>query len=214
LHEYKARQKAREARQDEKKAARGFGKATFRNPDRVARFTWWVAVFTGLLFVTAFLQTWAFIQSERAYLSVGNFGFVGGLNPTNQLALAFKIRNSGKSAANPTHMSISWALLLTSPLRQRPVMSLAVNPIPAGDTQQHLFRAYDDNGTPSVLPQAIIDAIQKEEIRFYVYGAITYEDDFLPERTTEFCYKYLPRQSSGGISAFGGCPVQEFIKIK
>ena len=53
----------------------GLGKNTFRHPDRMIRFTWWVAVFTFCLACVGFIQVWAFIQSERAFVAASAFQF-------------------------------------------------------------------------------------------------------------------------------------------
>jgi hypothetical protein len=77
IDNYKRRQAERGRREQDIKAKRGLGKRTFRNPDRMVRFTWWVATFTFCLACVAFIQAWAFVQSERAAIYVQ----INGINP-------------------------------------------------------------------------------------------------------------------------------------
>jgi hypothetical protein len=67
-----------------------------------------VAVFTGLLvFVTA-IQVLAFVQSERASVTIGGFRFWRGLNANEPLVFFYDVRNTGKSTAFITDLKINW----------------------------------------------------------------------------------------------------------
>lgn len=101
--EFWRRNAERERRKQDADARRKFGGSTFRHPDRVARFTFLVSVFTGCLFFAALVQGWAFIQSERAFVSPSAMNFTPPTQSDQSALFNVKIVNSGRSTANIKH---------------------------------------------------------------------------------------------------------------
>src|ERR1041384_245575 len=98
--QYESRKAEYRRRNEHKQAKRGFGGRTWRHPDHIARFTFWVAAFTCCLAVVGFIQAWAFIQSERAAI----YPEITRIDPTpvisdRPIAIDITIINSGRAQA-------------------------------------------------------------------------------------------------------------------
>lgn len=187
-----------ERRNKDAKALIGFGKKTFRHPDRIIRFTWWVAAFTcGLVFV-GFVQAWSFIQSERAFVSLATASFTAG-PPKGLIDVA--IKNSGRISATVHRMAVAISNELPPIPDYPPLAPIALSPIvPDGTIQYHLELG------PSANDSALIEKIIPGAVTFYFYGMIEYEDGFsiLGYRKNGFCYQYNPN-GNRVVSVFNTC---------
>ena len=154
---------------------------------------------------------WAFVQSERAYLTFTNFNFLGGLVANQPLALLFNAKNSGKSAAEIRNISVTPSLGLTYPLKYDKLLEIATNPILAGTTEQQIYEGKNLDGTPFLISGFTVGEINAGRVKLYVYGFAEYEDDFsiVGPRKTYFCVRYLPERSMPNNAAFGGCPITQ-----
>lgn len=215
IDDYKSRHAERERRKQDIKAKVGFGKKTFRNPDRMVRFTWWVAAFTFCLACVGLIQAWAFIQSERAFLSVTGFQIEGGLTANKPLAFLFGIKNSGRSAATISGLDIATGSAVIWPPPDK-LSSLAINAIPAGDVQYEIYNPRFGSGAPVVFPEPMFSLIQDGKSKIYVYGLIRFDDEFsiFWGREVSFCYLHIPQRSAPTNTMFGGCTHQELAQIK
>jgi hypothetical protein len=182
-------------------------------PDRSMVFwTRAVGVFTMVLALVAVLQFWAFVQSERAFLSIANVSIDGGLpkagDPTPHLVM--QIKNGGRNTAFIDRVLLDEAYGLNGPLSQKPGYKDEAEPgvpppIPA-DTivprSTHL---------PKSFTQDEIDAIKAGKNRFALFGYITYTDTFwlFGSRTTGFCYTYSP-----DVSQLATCPERAYTYVK
>src|SRR5579864_3230438 len=98
--DYERRKADQKSRDEQKQALVGLGRKTWRHPDRIIRFAWWLAAFTLTLAVVGFIQSWAFIQSERAALYVNIEGIIP--NPIaadKTITVAITVFNKGRSQA-------------------------------------------------------------------------------------------------------------------
>jgi hypothetical protein len=168
------------------------GKNTFRHPDRITRFTFWVAIFTACLFITAFVQTWAFIQSERATLffqvtTIVPFPFVA----DTPMTLQVNVTNAGRTQAFITAEKIAIHLGGLPREPEYPIADLyrAKGPVPAGSTR-HIFMG----PTIRLLTSSEISEINGGHTQLYVYGFAKFTDDFsiLGSREVGFCVVYNP----------------------
>lgn len=184
--------------------------------NEIARWTrvlgWWTRwmVIVGLITASIlFLQTYAFIQSERASLVVGHFSFPNGLVPNKQTTMAYHIENSGKSTAKIDNVSINVKGELVYPLEYAPIVELAPTQIPAGGNEEYIYQGLNADNSPHIMTQATVDAINRSDIKYYVYGFVDYEDDFwiIGSKRSYFCFRFAPERSSLAVSAFGGCPI-------
>ena len=160
------------------------------------------AAFTIGLVIVGSLQTYAFIASERAFVSptATNFtnGFVVGEDP---LQMWIAMRNGGKSVAAIEQLVVA----ITHELPPKPeyytAQKIAFPPIIAQDTIRRGL------GFKTGWPQPIIDEIAGGDRKFYIFGVIRYRDDFswlFGRRETGFCYRYVPGPV-GGPHAFDTC---------
>jgi hypothetical protein len=175
------------------------------------RWTRVVAVFTAVLAFVGGAQTWAFIQSERAYLTFTNFNFIGGLVANQPLSLLFQAKNSGKSAAEIRNISVTTAIGINYPLKYDRLLEVAVSPIEAGATSQQIYVGKNPDGSNFLMNPFTVNDVTTGKSKFYVFGFADYEDDFsiIGSRRSYFCYLYLPERSAPSTAAFGGCPITE-----
>jgi hypothetical protein len=213
--DFQRRNAERERRKQDAKAQKGFGKKTFRNPDRMIRFTWWVAAFTFCLGVIGSIQAYAFIQSERAFLLTISARFEGlTLSADKQLQLWLGIKNSGHATAVIENLNVSYKFGQPPKTPEyNPDASLTVSPIIGGADIPASVKSSLPNGEPFKLPQTLIDAIKNRTVRLSAYGFIEYHDDFSwlwfgRFRKTGFCYVYNPDGTA--TSVFDPCPERNY----
>ena len=189
-----------------RKSAGGWQR-TFRHPDRMVRFTWWVAAFTFCLACVGLVQAWAFIQSERSFLSISAARFDGpAVLPENAFKVVFEIRNSGRSTAQVTDFRYGF----TSVLGPKPNYgasagaSVALPPVVAQGTINATTDPKNAAGQRLVPEQGLVELMKAGNLRFSVFGYIDYEDDFTfwSPRRTGFCFDFNPK---GVNSVFNTC---------
>lgn len=183
--------KAKRAGQRKKSPPKPLGPMDKNPTERsVARSTRVIAVFTCVLAVVAFIQAWAFMQSERSFISVEEIGWSGaGLVPNQDMFIVLKMKNSGESAASIDSFAMVEA--------EKPgVMPLFPGPlgaaVPAGGTLRNRFGI--DN-KPIRYTAKEVELIKNGARRLYVYGFIHYSDVFwfpFGPAVTGFCYVYEP----------------------
>jgi hypothetical protein len=167
-----------------------------------------VGIFTAVLAAVAPFQYWAFVQSERAFLSVTSLAIDGDFpKPGDKLVrVFFQVKNSGKSAAYANYVTLSMALghLPDAPYygneQQRAHPPIAPEAI-APDR--------DDVILSRPLTQADIDAVKAGTARLSFFGFMTYTDVFqfwpiFPRKTYGFCFTYSATPT--GASPFVTCP--------
>jgi hypothetical protein len=107
--EYHRRKAEKKRETDKRTAKRGIGRRSFRHPDPIARFTFWVSAFTLFLAFFAAIQTVSFIESERAFVYVEFNSFNSGqLIAGTQTIVNMTNRNTGKSTGFIDAINITW----------------------------------------------------------------------------------------------------------
>jgi hypothetical protein len=169
-------------------------------PDRsMVRWTRAVGVFTAVLALVAALQFWAFVQSERAFLSVPSMAFEGGVLPQAgdpSPLVMLQLRNGGRSTAVFDRLVFNQAYGPRQPMSQKleykeaQSQLSAPSPIPAGATipvRDHL----------DMFTQEDIGAIKTGKNRLALFGYISYTDAFwlFGNRATGYCFTYSPTES-------------------
>ena len=171
--------------------------------DRIEHFTFWVAIFTGLLFIVAVLQYRAYVESESAFLIITEPKFIPSGEPTaGPVIIVMAIKNTGKHAAIVEEINIS-ALPTTpekfpdNPEYQKLIDTAVIQPIAPGLEFPLNFR-----GAPRIIfsPEIVSNMLSGNEA-FYVYGFIKYNSGYniiwLSE--TGFCYVYIPPSNRAGF---------------
>jgi hypothetical protein len=178
----------------------------------VAKWTRWLVVVGAVVgAITAailFVQTYAFIQSERASLVVGHFQFPEGLAVNKQMMMFYEVRNSGKSIAQITNASINVKPELVYPLQYTPVAVLAPTQIAPDSSEEFTYLGLSGDA-PYIVTQVTVDALNRGAVKLFVYGFVDYDDDFwfVGSKRSYFCFQYMPERSSKTVTAFSGCPV-------
>jgi hypothetical protein len=183
------RRKAEDRRRNENAEPRkGFGKRSWRHPDHVARFTFWVATFTFLLAGIGLIQVWAFIQSERAFLSIDDILFTPS-GPTDRRAIfTIRVKNSGRSTANVKHNVYRVNLELPStPDYYVTMREVTLAPVVGNGTARYDARI---DVTPDHAAE-FVAALDGNSL-FYFYGLIEYEDEFslIGFKKLGWCFRY------------------------
>jgi hypothetical protein len=193
--------------------------ARYSRLDPVAKFSFWVMVFTGLLAFSTIVQVWAFIQSERSLLSISisvvDFKFPE--PPYDFLPVKVSIHNGGKSGALIVNGGLNFVTGV-------PQFVLPQNPsyvsmreefrtlVLAGETIHRIAAM-----APTKRPQQPWGPEEAEAIRagtqkFLIFGFVEYEDDFsiFGFKRTGFCLKYIYYKQIGDGWVGCGLPNYEY----
>jgi hypothetical protein len=175
---------------------------------KTIRWLFLTAAFTLALALASLLQAWAFIQSERAALTVTRVSFNKiDLTTDQPISIGFDVHNGGKSRATIEDMKLK----LATKLERAPTFiannSLGVIPISPAATMIEIWYPTDNSNKSISFTQDQVQAIQNATTHLYVQGSIVYSDDFWPSRNEPFCFKYLPGNGPGG---WFPCPKQDY----
>ena len=142
----------------------------------MARWTRVVGAFTAFLAIVAGLQFWAFVQSERAFLSVAGLTINGGFPQAGDPSVRVfaQIKNSGRNIAFPKHFVLAMgfgALPSKREIIDQP--QLPEPPIPAGS----IANPHDVIVLKKALTQGDIDSIKagNKDVHFgihHIFGHI------------------------------------------
>lgn len=166
----------------------------------IDKFTFVVAFFTGLLFIATSIQVWAFIQSERAFISLDSVT-INKLEAGKPLVIQIVVKNSGKSTATTAVVFYNSDIQL--PLHRKYGPNKAeLPPVISGGTIT--FRFFN----PDPLTEDNIRALATGAIDFYVWGYIAFEDEFsiFGHRIVGFC---VVHDRDSGIG-FETCHTKEY----
>ncbi|HZZ25643.1 MAG TPA: hypothetical protein VFE60_25185 [Roseiarcus sp.] len=172
----------------------------------MVRWTRAVGVFTGALALVAALQFWAFVQSERALLSLVGLEVNGGAPKAGDLSVHVLVRftNSGRIAASAGHFALG---LRFGDLPQRPeyndLPTFGSQPIPAGGGTEF----YPTAPLSRALTQDEVDKVKSGALRMSLFGYIKYSDafSFFGTTTIGFCSTYIP-PPLGEAKFYNSCP--------
>jgi hypothetical protein len=142
----------------------------------VALFTAVLTLFTGILMLVGALQTWAFVASERAFLTVGNFTLT--IAPDAPLAPVFLIKNTGKSVGSIVDFNIAFSKSLApKPNYATPLSGMYIGPILPGVDNPQIYRP-NNNAPLWKLTQTEVDEIKNGKQQLFIFGFVSYSDDF------------------------------------
>ena len=165
-------------------------------------FAGWVVVsLTAVIAVTAVVQVLAFIQSERAFVAPAGANFAKRLDVgINPLPMYLDLRNGGKSMAVIKELTAAITHKLPSEPPNLKGQEFAFPPIVAGGTSRRALEF--ETGWGEETTNAVISGSMK----FYIFGAIKYEDGFsiFGPKETGFCFVYTPT-TDPSIPVFQNC---------
>jgi hypothetical protein len=168
--------------------------------------------FTAVLCLLGGFQIWAFIQSERAFVTPTELRFDGPLVAGKEVQLVVALKNGGKGTGFITD-GVSNAKFLAAgqnlPLKPAYVRAFPQSPGPVlpGGTMTMLIQPSGARGeTRLTFQENDVAEIVSQKIKMYIFGFVTYDDDFsflLGKKTTGYCFIYKPDST---ILPFYNCP--------
>lgn len=171
------------------------------------RWTRVVAVFTAVLASVGGIQTWAFIQSERASLYVNILSIEPSpVQPLRPFSIRLSVTNTGRSQASIVEAKTKGWVSLSLPekpdladINFRAIGGL----VPAGGT-----RFFVNGPLNPALTGFQIEDIGRGVLNLYIFGYIKFTDDFsvFSTRTLGFCGIYNPSvKSTDGLISINQC---------
>lgn len=168
--------------------------------DNIDRFTFWIAILTFFLVVMTGVQVLSYIESERAFLSIEEIGFIHGEPSVEPDGITIKmgIKNFGKHVAVITQMNAEPSFYIgkkgldASPdYDDRNIIKWVTSPIPPQIQRTVIFGPATEN-TP-VPKEEIISGTKNGKIPFHVFGFIDYDTGYrLSSGRVGFCFTYIP----------------------
>jgi hypothetical protein len=176
-------------------------------------------VFTGILAFSTALQVWAFVKSERAFVYIDQISVEAQrISSAHPLLLLFQIKNSGRAAGFVVDSSTDLHLG-TDPLPRIPPYTHSGDTIkgpvvPSGTMYATSHPRLD--GREFTIPQDWVDAINGGTMRLFVFGYLTYRDEFsflLGQTVIGYCYVLDPTRDPN-VNLFNSCDRDEYIYTK
>jgi len=163
------------------------------------RWTRVVGFFTAVLALVGLIQAWAFMQRERAFITVDDLSIHGGMIAKGQPIRVFMVaKNSGHSAAIVQDVSFN---IKFGPLPDAPnylkLSLFALAPIPGGSTN----KSTASFAWPDWLTDQSVADIKNETLPMSIFGYVKYTDEFsfiFGPRTTGFCSTYTSQPVAAG----------------
>jgi hypothetical protein len=154
-----------------------------------------INLFTAALAVVAIIQAWAFIASERAFVSVvsPDLSRVGS-SPDQPLQIPLTVMDSGRSTARVTALNLTVMKNLPEKPQYIPLTRVSLKPLMVNAPEILLYRASPGPWLWK-LSQSEIDNIERGDERLFIFGYIKYRDDFSVwgDKKTGFCFRYIPK---------------------
>jgi hypothetical protein len=183
----------------------------------IEKFSFWVSVFTLFLVLSAIGQVFAFIQSERALLSISIADFKSPDAPYDDIPIKVSIHNGGKSGALIINGGLNFQIA-------GPGTKLPETPS-YGATREE-FRTLVLAGE-TIYPIAVMvstmqkpweadyaDKIRAGIYKFTVFGFVEYEDEFsyFGYKKTGFCVRYIYYKPIG--DGWISCGARNYVYAK
>src|SRR5260370_16690000 len=166
--------------------------------DPIALFTAVLSIFTCILTIVGGIQAWAFIASERAFVSVTSLDLSRIANaPDQPIEIPLFAVDSGRSSARVTAFNVTLMTSLPPTPQYIPLSHFSIKPLMVNTPEILLYRA---SPGPSLckLSKAEIDKIESGEQQLFIFGSVRYRDGYSlwGDAETVFCFRYIPRQST------------------
>lgn len=175
------------------------------------RWTRVVGIFTAVLAFVGIVQAWAFINSERAFVTLDTLQ----IDTAKFLPAVAKFKNVGKENAYISGANVTeWVgtVLPTNPAYTNFVMG-AGSIIGPGGVNSLILKASADT-SKFMTPQKIA-AIQTQKLSLWVFGYIRFRDDYSiwGDRIVGFCSRYVPNAPTPE-AVFDSCASSAYVYQK
>jgi hypothetical protein len=170
-----------------------------------------IKFFTIILAISTCIQVWAFIQSERADLSVTSVMLDFDLLFEGNVSLHYTVQNGGKETAFVTGSATSIGLrtdtLPPEPQYTHPSVNALLGPVIPQSPRFVRIGPMTDDG-PIIISKEQANSINNGSLKFYVFGYVNYKDTFsflFGNRKTGFCFYYNPTLKDARFGNFDNC---------
>lgn len=185
--------------------------------DPIVRLTGWITIFTAALTIVGSIQAWAYIQRERAAISVRQLGIsTGQIVAGREFYFFVTLRNNGGLEATPTAFFIA-SRLDQPPARKNFLPGRSVPPyltIPPNEESEQRYWLPRIDGKNVKFTEEQAQLLNSGRLRFFIYGEVQYTDRFtiwpLQPFSTQFCYEYAPTLG-GPNNPFVLCSASEAV---
>jgi hypothetical protein len=163
--------------------------------DPIALFTAVLAIFTCILTIVGGIQAWAFIASERAFVSVTSLDLSRIANAADQpVEIPLVAVDSGRSSARVTAFNVTLMSSLPPKPQYIPISHFSIKPLMVNTPEILLYRASPGPWLWK-LSKAEIDKIENGEQKLFIFGYVKYRDDYSlwGDKETGFCFRYIPK---------------------
>jgi hypothetical protein len=178
-----------------------FSLSRFCQLPAVDKFTFVIAVFTGLLFVTTAVNIWAFIQSERSEIAVSDIRLASELTAGINGRLIIEVVNPSKTTAFVDEFRLYGDGGMTVPDEARPRVMPNMRPTVHPGVPIHI-----EADIPQKFPPDYVVGVNKGDYHIWVIGSLRWHDHFgwFGGGETGFCFYYDPSRGRG-VDSFYRC---------
>ena len=157
--------------------------------------------FTFLLLIVGAVQAWAFVQSERASLTLSATQFSAGLAAGKPFMITFEVKNGGKSTAQidkfqpVTYFAFGNKRLPPMPQYGQSAEVAMSQILPGGNNRIVLRVREPIKNELLILTKDVADGIANGTIGLYLFGRVVYKDDYSRVFGTHvlgYCFWYDP----------------------
>jgi hypothetical protein len=172
-----------------------------------------LTLFTALLVAITAIQVWAFIVSERAFLlEWTNFVSPSPLTAGQKLSFTINVQNTGRSSATIVDADTT-VMLVKTELPEEPSYaglngSRLPSIVPTGLSFSGTTPVIKPDGSEITLSQDDVDKLNSGDLKFYVYGWMSYSDDFTVFGPVKhgFCGVFVPNRPAANDFVSCGRP--------
>jgi hypothetical protein len=178
-----------------------------------------IEVFTAVLALSTCIQVWAFIQSERSFVSITGMSIEGGKITTGKpLSLSIELRNSGRTSAfiEASNVSVSIAKTGMPPNPQYlEGHSVLKGPVVAGGIKTATTITKANDGENDLFLDDEVKGINQGTKKVYIFGYVRFTDEFswFGGTTVGYCALYNP-SGDPTHSVFNDCDLDNYVYAK
>jgi hypothetical protein len=163
--------------------------------DPIALFTAFVALFTCVLTIISGVQAWAFIASERAFVTVArpDLSLIAKA-PDQPFQIPLVVVNTGRDTAIATGFNVTLMTSLPEKPQYIPISHASIKPLMVNTPEILIYRSRPG---PWIwkFSKSEIDKIENGDPQLFIFGYIKYRDDYSlwGDKETGFCFRYIPK---------------------
>lgn len=212
-HQPQRRHAEEKARSDQPSRQRGFWGHLVDEP--VALFTAVLAFFTVVLTIVGGIQAWAFIASERAFVSIVSPDISRIADPPDEpFAMPLIAVDSGRSTARVTAFNVTLTTSLPPKPEYVPITRFSITPLMVNIPQGLIYRSSPGPWLWK-FSKADFANIESGNQKLFIFGYVKYRDDYTlwGDKETGYCFVYIPKPIMPN-SHYETCDNGEYIYVR